>query len=204
MIPVFAEDNKVSWEWKPSWFDKGDCGPNALYVLTNLCGKKVSIQEIKKRLPFDSVKGCSLEAMQKVSAELGFPLEARFVKPSEISKVPRPFIIHGITSKEQQLGHFIVVVDFDSAKRNYTLIDPVRETYTVNPEASLLHNFSGYVLIPSASADRFWNRLFGLSFIVTGIIILCFLFLVRRKTPSGRKRQITISPFLRKTRQPAA
>ncbi|GHT11460.1 hypothetical protein FACS1894170_05060 [Planctomycetales bacterium] len=128
ITPLFAEKSEICWDWKLSWFDKGDCGPNARYVLLNLCGKKVTIQEVKQRLPFDSVKGCSLEAMQKVAAELGCPIEARFVKPSVISKVPRPFIIHGITSKEQQLGHFIVVVDFDSAKRNYTYLSSLFAT----------------------------------------------------------------------------
>jgi ABC-type bacteriocin/lantibiotic exporter with double-glycine peptidase domain len=177
---LFAEE---VWDWKPVWLDKGDCGPNALYVLMNLEGKKISLAEVKKHLPFDPVKGCSLEAMKTAADVFDLPVEVRFVKPGDVSRIPRPFILHGITSKEKNLGHFIVVVDFDVQKRNYTLIDPVRETYTVNPESSLLHNFSGYVLIPGSSENRFWNRLFDLSFMVTGITVFCLLVLGRRKMP---------------------
>jgi hypothetical protein len=169
MMPSFAGDSKISWDWKPSWFDKGDCGPNSLYVLMNLCGKKVSLQEVKKHLPFDSVKGCSLEAMQHAADELDFPIEARFVKPGDVSRIPRPFILHGITSKEKNLGHFIVVVNFDVQKRNYTLIDPVRETYTVNPESSLLGNYSGYVLVPQRQTDKMWNVLAGVFLLLAGL-----------------------------------
>ncbi|MGL4594288.1 MAG: hypothetical protein ACRCUY_06125, partial [Thermoguttaceae bacterium] len=35
------------------------------------------------------------------------------------------------------LGHFVVAVDYDK-KKNYALIDPVRETFGWNPEGSVL------------------------------------------------------------------
>ncbi|GHT13542.1 hypothetical protein FACS1894170_09650 [Planctomycetales bacterium] len=164
------EPDTATWDWKPTWLDKGDCGPNALYVLMNLEGKKVALAEVKKHLPFDPVKGCSLESMKTASDVLGFPVEVRFVKPSDVSQIPCPFILHGITSKEKHLGHFIVVINFDSQTRNYTLIDPVRETISRNPEASLLNNFSGYVLVPQRKTDRAWNILAGVFLLLAGIV----------------------------------
>ncbi|MDR2642688.1 MAG: hypothetical protein LBC74_07830 [Planctomycetaceae bacterium] len=170
----------------PKWRDQADCGPNALYVLMKLEGYNVEIEQVKKLIPLDPIKGCSMESLIRASAELGFPVEARFVKPSNLSKVSRPFILHGITSQEKNIGHFIVVVDFDKKKKNYALIDPIRETFGWNPETSVLHGYSGYVIVPKYSSNRKWNIISGVTLIVCGIGVLVLLYLKRRKVFSSR------------------
>jgi hypothetical protein len=172
------EINSDTWNWKPAWRDQADCGPNALYVLMNLEGHKVKLEDVKNLVPLDPVKGCSMESLIDAAATLGFALEARFVKPGDIHKLPRPFILHGVTSQEKNLGHFVVVVDFDSKKRNFALIDPIRETHGWNPEASLLHGYSGYVLVPKYPVAWRWNFIASLSLVVCGIG--CLLLLYRR------------------------
>jgi hypothetical protein len=183
---VTAEESKSvedvsgeTWNWIPEWRDQADCGPNALYVLMKLEGHNVTLQQVKKLVPLDPVRGCSMETLISASKKLGVPVEARFVKPGELSKVPRPFILHGITSQEKNLGHFIVVVDFDKKKKIYSLIDPIRETYTRNPESSLLHGYSGYLLIPRYSNIWKWNMLSGVSLTLCGLGLLVILY--RRK-----------------------
>jgi hypothetical protein len=186
VFSVMAEElksvEKVSdetWNWMPEWRDQADCGPNALYVLMKLEGYNVALKQVKELVPLDPVKGCSMESLIQASEKLGFPVEVRFVKPGDLSKVPRPFILHGITSQEKNLGHFIVVVDFDKKKKNYTLIDPIRETYTRNPESSLLYGYSGYLLIPRYSGIWKWNTLSGISLTLCGLGLLIILY--RRK-----------------------
>ncbi|MDR1492370.1 MAG: hypothetical protein LBT05_06590, partial [Planctomycetaceae bacterium] len=142
-------------------------------------GHNVTLKQVKELVPLDPVRGCSMETLIYASKKLGFPVKARFVKSGELSKVPRPFILHGITSQEENLGHFIVVVDYDKKKKIYTLIDPIRETFTRNPESSLLYGYSGYILIPLYSSSKKWNTITGCSLILCGLGILIILY--RRK-----------------------
>jgi ABC-type bacteriocin/lantibiotic exporter with double-glycine peptidase domain len=144
-------------------------------------GYDVTLEQVKKLISLDPVKGCSMESLIHASEKLGFSLDARFVKPSELSKVPRPFILHGITSQEKNLGHFIVVVDFYKKKKNYALIDPIRETYGWNPETSVLNGYSGYVLVPRYSSNWKWNVISGIALILCGIGIFVIIYRKKKK-----------------------
>jgi ABC-type bacteriocin/lantibiotic exporter with double-glycine peptidase domain len=144
----------------------------------NLEGHTVKLEDVKKLVPLDPIQGCSMETLINAAAKLGFALEVRFVKPEDISRLPRPFILHGITSQEKHLGHFLVVADFDPKKRNFALIDPIRETFGWNPESSLLYGYSGYVLVPKHPFIWQWNLFAGVSLILCGFA--CFLLLYRR------------------------
>ncbi len=186
--PKLSDRDDVSpWDWKPSWRDNTDCGPNALYVLLNLEGHSVKLDQVKALVPLDPVKGCSLEALRQASEKLGFPVEARFVKSNDLAKLPPPFIFHGAISSEKNLGHFVVAVGFDKKKRNFALIDPVRETFGWNPEASVLMDYSGYVLMPKYPLARKWNRIAGLSMILCGVGI--FVLVYYQKINNGTKHR---------------
>ena len=161
-----AGADSETWNWMPTWRAQADCGPNALYVLMNLEGCKVTLGEVKNLVSLDPVQGCSIQDLIDAAAALGFTLDARFVEPGDVYKLPRPFILHGITSQEKNLGHFIVVADFDSKKRNFALVDPIRETFGWNPESSLLNGYSGYVLVPKYPVAWHWNFFAGMSLIL--------------------------------------
>ncbi len=79
-----------TWNWMPAWRDKTDCGPNALYVLMNLEGHNVTLAEVKKLVPLDPVKGCSMEALIQAAEQLGFPLEA-VCQARRAFKIATPF-----------------------------------------------------------------------------------------------------------------
>jgi ABC-type bacteriocin/lantibiotic exporter with double-glycine peptidase domain len=168
-----------SWNWMPVWRDQADCGPNALYVLMKLEKYNVTIEHVKKLIPLDPIKGCSMESLIDASKKLGFPIEAKFVKPGNLSKIPRHFILHGITSQTKNLGHFLVIADFDKKKKHYALIDSFRETYAWNPEAFVLYGYSGYILIPRYSNSWKWNVVSGVTLIVCGVGI--FIIICRKK-----------------------
>ncbi len=162
------EKPSKDWSWLPWWREKGDCGPLALFVLMKLEGKQVTVHDIKRLTPFDPEQGCSLHDLCRTSEKLGMLTEVRFVKPSDLSNLPHPFILHGVASIERNLGHFVVIVDYDPDGENYAVIDPIRESFAWSPEASVHNGYSGYVLVPMYPSTEKWNSLASCSLLFAG------------------------------------
>jgi hypothetical protein len=171
--------------WAPWWRERGDCGPIALFVLMKLQGERVSVGDIKNITPLDPDRGCSIADLSRTAKRLGMQTELRFVNPCDIGNVPRPFILHGVSSIEQNLGHFIVIVDYDPKKKLYAAIDPVRERLWWSPEYSILDGYSGYVLVPRNPASQNWARLTSYSMLFGGLAMLllwCYDVFGRRRS----------------------
>jgi len=98
--------------------------------------------------------------------------EVKFVNPRELGNVPRPFILHGVTSLEKGIGHFAVIVDHDPQKGHYALIDPIGEAFRWNPEESVLYGYSGYVLVPVSPVGQRWDRWAAYTVLFVGAVIL--------------------------------
>lgn len=145
-------------QFEPSWRQRGDCGPLSLYVLMRLQGRQVSIEEVENVLRFDREVGCSLADVGGAADALGFDREIRYVKPSELSRLSFPFILHAAGSLERGTGHFLVVVGYSAEKREYYVIDTTYETFRSQTEESVLKGFTGYVLIPKSSAGAAASR----------------------------------------------
>ena len=154
--------------WEPPWRKPGDCGPAALFVFMKLEGKQVTMDEITGLLPVTPEKGCSLEGIHRAAGKLGMPTEVRYVKPRDLSDVPPPFILHGITSIETGVGHFRVIVDYDPQKKNYAQIDTDENEFLWNPEGTILDGYSGYVLVHKCQAARMWDCWIGYCLILLG------------------------------------
>jgi hypothetical protein len=157
--------------WMPDWRQEGDCGPSSLFVLMKLEGRNVTLGEVKDKIRLDPVKGCSLASLAEASEKFGFPVEVLYVTPSDVTKIPRPFIMHGVSQKKESIGHFIVVVDYDAHKRHLTVIDPIRERISVNPLDSFLMEYSGYVLIPKRVWPQ-WSQIVGAVVFLAGCLLL--------------------------------
>lgn len=145
---VEARTKQAEWNWMPTWRDKGDCGPNALYVVSRLLGQPVSLAQVKAQCPFDATLGCSIEDLVRASASLGCPCEARFVVPNDLRDMRPPFILHGVPGVTAPTGHFIVIVGHNPANDNFAIIDPVREAFSWHKSSSILKGYSGYILVP--------------------------------------------------------
>ena len=183
------EQGPAPFLWKPPWKQRGDCGPISLFALLKLEDRNVTLREVEERLRMDPVHGCSLESLAQVSKALGLPVEVRYVNPAEVTKVPRPFILHGIAEKKANTGHFVVVVDYDQRRRNLTVIDPVRERLLVVPLDSLLVSYSGYVLVPKENKEQRWSRWTGVVALVGGsILVLSACVQLMWKLTSTRRR----------------
>lgn len=165
---VIPED----WQFEPAWREKGDCGPLALFVLMKLEGNDITVGQIKAEVPVDPIVGSTLESLHAASSRLGLDTEMRFVSPRNIRKVQPPFIMHGVTSVEQNFGHYVVVVGFDSAKDTIKMVDPEREWFTENPTEGVLAQATGYILVPEHASARRWDYVSGVSLIVCGLAII--------------------------------
>ena len=158
--------------WIPKWREKGDCGPVALYILLSIEGKKITLERVKKAVPPDAVKGCSMSSLLRAAGAFGLPMDVRFVRPGALAGAPCPFILHGITSQEKNLGHFLIVVDFDSKAQRFAVIDPARESFEWFPEKSILSGYSGYILTPRASSSGMWSTIIGALSVVCACYVL--------------------------------
>ncbi len=75
-----------------------------------------------------------------------------------------------------------MAVDYDTKKGNYTLIDPIRESFGKNPEESVFMGFSGYVLVPKYPSARKWNLIAGTSLILCGLTCGTMIFMRHKRS----------------------
>jgi|GEM_PF-176861 len=148
-----AELRGGAFNWFPRWREPSDCGPCSLYALAWLQREDLSLESIKELIEIDNESGCSIADLVDASNQLGFPVEARFVRPSEIYDVELPFILHG--KLEGQAGHFLVIIAHDEAKELITAIDAQVADISTNPTDSILTGYSGYVIVPKGSRLNF-------------------------------------------------
>lgn len=189
--PRVREWQREVFSWKPEWRSRGDCGPCALFVLMALGGHPVTYSQIKDRVPVDPEKGCSLKSMRQAATELGFPVEVRFVNPKLITDLPRRCIIHGKSSIQAETGHFPVLVDYNSAKGTFDLVDPVYERFSSAKIDSVLSTFTGYTIVPAKQRWVLWDQLSGWPLLVSTALVLGAVVLNLRFVPGK-------SPVMRK------
>jgi Peptidase C39 family len=155
-LPAAALEFPREMKFEPAWREPADCGPLALYGLMRLKGYNVTLEDVKTRCQLDPQEGCSLENLRQLGEQLGMTAEIRYVNVKDIRNVPPPFILHGVTSIAENIGHFTLVVDYDDKTGNYSWIDTDHQRLSTNPEFVVLDGYTGYVLI---GRDRITERL---------------------------------------------
>ncbi|QDU36694.1 Peptidase C39 family protein [Maioricimonas rarisocia] len=150
-------------QWEPSWRDRGDCGPVALYILMRLQGRETSIEDVKSVVPYNADLGCSLATLAEAAEEMDFPAELRFVRQQDLPRLGVPFIYHSEGSLKEGTGHFGVVAGYSAERDQFITIDTEFESSGWIPVENLSTRYSGYVLIPKQSGtvsgpqgQRFW------------------------------------------------
>jgi hypothetical protein len=135
-----------------SWQEPVLCGPNALYVLLRLCDFGVDRERVMKLVPITPT-GSSLADLSRAATALGLSHEVRKVSPSELFRLPPPFLVHeDIRSNDPEVrdsGHFFVIVRFKD-NGQIGIIDGVSGVYQFVEAARFDRSFSGYVMIPRA------------------------------------------------------
>lgn len=156
---------------EPWWRERSDCGPLALFVMMGLQNERASLDDVKGQIHIDPERGCSLKDLQTAAERLGMTTEARFVTPRELQNVPGPFILHGVWSIEKNLGHFFVVIGYDSESKRYAIIDTTMARVGWLPEDTITRGYSGYILLPKHPLSRQWDRWIGGGLLFIGVAI---------------------------------
>ncbi|MEM6484225.1 MAG: cysteine peptidase family C39 domain-containing protein [Pseudomonadota bacterium] len=133
----------------PAYRSPGDCGRMSLYVWLRLLGCDVTVDDVNSRVEIGP-NGSSIEQLHKVSEELQIRGVVRFVKPSELRRVRKPFILHGDAGIAAEHGFFTVIVAYDPLK-GFAVVDPTNEFLGWFEEGRMASQASGYVLAPRGS-----------------------------------------------------
>ncbi|MDR2441203.1 MAG: hypothetical protein LBE12_17720 [Planctomycetaceae bacterium] len=178
-IQGYASDvtphNKSEWDFAPQWRERGDCAINSLFMLLKIEGKNVKLEDLKASVKIDPEHGSSFNTLKEIASQYGLDTKIRFVKPNDLSRLTGPYIVHGITSIEKNIGHCLVIIDYDKTHKNFVIIDPILGKYERKHENIVKQGFSGYILMPCLSTARFWDKIAGVSLIVTGLFTIGIL-----------------------------
>jgi len=138
---------------EPRWVTGPRCGPNSLYVLLRLHGIEADIEEVTQRCHVDPKNGCSIGDLERVAREMGLAAEVRYVGPSDLTKLTRPFIANLRAGDEQpSSAHFLVIFDYREVSKDFGVIDGTAGTHAYRDAGLLMRSYSGYVLIPRRSS----------------------------------------------------
>jgi hypothetical protein len=180
------------FDWLPPWRRKADCGPQSLFALMRLQGAdNVSINDVAGLVDVNPSHGCSIVDLHRAAGALGLPTEILFVNPNDLERIPRPFILHGISTVGKNLGHFSIVVDYNRENREYAMIDPIFESFGWYPERSALHGFTGYVLVPVQPVGMRWWRWIGWSMTIVGACSFLIWAVIAGRAAFGRQRDVS-------------
>ncbi len=121
-----------------------DCGENALFVLLNMEGRPVDLDELERALPPRRKEGYSMAELAACSAALGLPLDGvRFDKGD--GALTRPAIAF---FKSAQGGHFAVLRPVGTTGTMVQVIDPSRASQIVDYTQILsAKSWTGRILI---------------------------------------------------------
>jgi ABC-type bacteriocin/lantibiotic exporter with double-glycine peptidase domain len=175
-----------SWQFEPTWREKGDCGPASLYVLMRLMGRNVSLADVKGVIRINPETGCSLADIAAGADALGVTAEIRFLKPQDISRLTFPCILHVNGSLKTGAGHFFVVAAYYPDKHELAVVDTDFDMLRPLSEREFFQDFSGYALL-AKDANAGWSRNVAVYLIGVGsFLALLSLFGIRERL--GRKR----------------
>jgi ABC-type bacteriocin/lantibiotic exporter with double-glycine peptidase domain len=165
--------------------------------------RHLTIDEVKRVIPFDPDRGCSLADLERGAEALEFPVETRFVNPRDLDKLPFPFIVYTEGSLERQIGHFDVIIAYHPEERKYSIIDSTFGTVHKVGQEAILKNYTGYVLLTRRPLESQTSHVLGLFFISLACVssgIAIFLFRKKKVTANGitmagpETASITLSP----------
>jgi hypothetical protein len=163
------------------------CGPNVLYMLLNLQGRRVSFQQVVRELGSDN-KITSMLELREAAARLGLPSRIRRCSLEDLDRCSLPCIAHtrsDYIQRDNQSGHYIVVLKVDMNIVEF--IDGTCGNVVRTRRTKISDIWTGYVLEPRL-ANEAWVQLITLNggglLAVLGVALLASH---RRSPPRARK-----------------
>jgi Peptidase C39 family len=141
--------NEQPFNWAPSWrTSDSDCGQVAAYFIARLHNKDLTIAEVKNDLPIAHEEGTSCAEIVSYLKTKGISYETVWIAPDRFAELPMPAIVH-IKNKIVKSGHFWVVLDYDSEKDEFAVLDTVYGGISVVEGKRIRLPASGFAIVPN-------------------------------------------------------
>lgn len=161
------------------WRAARNCGPNCLYLMLSSVGEEVSYEALTEAVVVGP-KGTSLLEIRDAALSLGHDVEVYKGTPEDLAVIPLPVILHldKETGDVQQMGHFVLLTEYDRETREATVFDGVTAAPMALSFESLRRMWSGYLLAPKAPSPLgpFLTSMAG----TMALCLVSMLFLRRR------------------------
>jgi Peptidase C39 family len=143
------------------------CGPNSLYVLLAMHGKRPDYDALVAEMRI-GYRGASAADLVRVAKLYGLALDAVQAEASALPKLPLPAISHFLNPGDSK-GHYVLLL---SCNRDdtFTIIECTRGTIERLAKGDFLDRWSGVILAESTHwHDRYVDTLLWVS---SGIVIV--------------------------------
>jgi ATP-binding cassette subfamily B protein RaxB len=152
------------------WREDRNCGPNALYVLLFMCGKKPEYHALLSRFALTE-RGASVADVARVAGESGVPLVPLRAKASALGSFPMPAIVH-CHNPDRDGGHYLVLLAVNEDD-TFTVLGPITGKMQRLSQGDFYDQWTGVILVRS---DR-WNdnRLDWFLLVSSGALAMLFV-----------------------------
>lgn len=166
-----------------SWRDGKRCGPNSLYVLLKLAGRKISMNHVLEVLPPHD-NGVSMRELEDASQQLGMPMVTlQLGSLGDIENFQSPFIAHLSGNRE---GHFLIVLGINESKELVTVADAISCEIQEYSVSEFRRQWSGFVLV--SIAEYRWDQIYRVLRIVFIVLSLWICVLAVRLVRRGNHK----------------
>lgn len=135
--------------------DRGDrpeepeisCAASCLWLLLQLEGRDVSVEEVSAALPASALGHCFAEIVDRAD-KLHLQLRPRTLRPG--APLPRRAFIAHLAGDNPSIGHFVVLRPFDRKAKRYQILDPPYYPRLVDVDEVDDHpRWTGHILEPA-------------------------------------------------------
>ena len=153
---LHAQTGNGVFDCVPKWREKGDCGQIAAYFVALMMDCDVTEAQVDQAIRQSGDRGVNLDQIANFLTSQGLDFRSGWVKPSDLSNVNFPTIIHLAPRDEMQTGHYSVLLDYMADVDQFVVFDT---TFGKQGRAhgNMIRRFmSGYIVTqPAKSSSSF-------------------------------------------------
>jgi Peptidase C39 family len=156
------------------WRSTLRCGPNSLYVLLRMTGRKPDYRHLLQTMEMGD-RGVSVAELARAAKGQGLSLTALRIDSHRLLDTPLPAIVH-MNDTDTGFGHFLVWTEYLPESEGFVVADCTYGDIRLMSRGDFQSQWSGVVLV---AADR-WsasNRWLFVAVLLTafnGCLLLCY------------------------------
>ena len=145
----------VCFLWAPSSFSAHDeftppdCGVNSLYMLLDLVGSDVSLEELRANLPARDDNGYSMLELRDAAYRCGQPVSGGLLTTATLP-LDRPAVAY-FDSLNSKSGHFVVLMPVGAMGKMVQIIDPPYHPRIVDYSTIMPNGLPLKILYPTST-----------------------------------------------------